>query len=157
LIGPNASRAVPALIALLEDKSTPTGQTPEHDPLFQAIDALAAIGPDAEAAIPDLVKLLAFDRIPNNRSRAVRVQNDTIQNHAAAALAKIGRASVPALIEVLYDGEPGARRHAVTALGKIGPAAQDAVDALAEAGDREADPELRNLAFRAIESIQTRR
>src|SRR5437868_11402616 len=50
---------------------------------------------------------------------------------AAAELVKIGAAAVPALIDVLKEGDAFAKGHAAQALGRIGPAAKEAAPALA--------------------------
>src|SRR5437764_15338069 len=50
---------------------------------------------------------------------------------AAGELVKFGAAAVPALIDVLKEGDGFAKSHAAQALGRIGPAAKKAVAPLA--------------------------
>src|SRR5437660_8695228 len=52
---------------------------------------------------------------------------------AAAELVKFGAAAVPALIDVLKEGDGFAKSHAAQALGRIGPDAKAAAQPLAEA------------------------
>ncbi len=52
---------------------------------------------------------------------------------AAQALARFGAAAVPALVDVLKEGDAFARGHAAQALGLIGAPAKDAAEPLAEA------------------------
>src|SRR2546423_940108 len=52
---------------------------------------------------------------------------------AAGELVKFGAAAVPALIDVLKEGDGFAKSHAAQALGRIGPGAKEAVSALGEA------------------------
>src|SRR5438105_9814709 len=52
---------------------------------------------------------------------------------AAAELVKFGAAAVPALIDVLKEGDAFAKGHAAQALGRIGLAAKGAVGPLGEA------------------------
>src|SRR5437660_6108140 len=52
---------------------------------------------------------------------------------AAGELVKFGAAAVPALIDVMKEGDGFAKSHAAQALGRIGPAAKEAVAILGEA------------------------
>jgi HEAT repeat protein len=87
-----------------------------------AARVLGDIGPEAEAAVPILQEQLK-----------VRDYHGKVQSATANALAKIGAAAVPALIEVLKDKDASARLAAASALGKLGPAAKDAAPVLTQA------------------------
>jgi HEAT repeat protein len=86
--------------------------------------ALGNIGPDAAPAIPALRTALLNSR-----------ENKEVQEAAAAALGKMGKGGVEALIAVLKDSnkEPDVRRKAVESLGLIGPDAKSAIKPLVEA------------------------
>jgi hypothetical protein len=76
----------------------------------------------------------------------------TEQETAAAALGRIGRAAVPALIQTLGHRDPQVRRQAALVLARIGPDAADAVPELIELlGD--ADKDVRTAAARALGQI----
>jgi HEAT repeat protein len=97
-IGPPA---VPALRDLLAH--------PREDVRLNAAIALLEIGPAAREAAGDL---------------AARLQGASdVRPAAAKALARIGAAAVPLLIEKLEDGPGGVRYTAALALGEIGPPA----------------------------------
>src|SRR5262249_6315528 len=67
---------------------------------------------------------------------AIKEQADHLKqgdSRAAAALVKFGAAAVPALIDVLKEGDAFAKGHAAQALGRIGPTAKQAAGALADA------------------------
>lgn len=76
----------------------------------------------------------------------------TEQETAAAALARIGRAAVPSLIQTLGHRDAQVRRQAALVLARIGPDAADAVPELTELLD---DPEesVRKAAARALGQI----
>jgi protein kinase-like protein/HEAT repeat protein/Armadillo/beta-catenin-like repeat-containing protein len=72
---------------------------------FMAAAALGRIGPAAEAAVPDL--LAALD-------------DEAAGNEAAESLVRIGRAAVPALLEMMKSGDEKVRVQAATTLTRIG-------------------------------------
>ena len=122
--------AVPALVRLLRDESTPVSG--------DALNALASLGPRARAAVPDLVAMLQ-DRDGTKRS------------YAASILGAIGpdaAAAVPALTAMLRDPNRGLARMAAAALARIGGPAVlgDAV--------RSADPRLRESGFAGVASAR---
>jgi HEAT repeat protein len=137
-IGPDAKPAVAALVALVKSPG------PEAAP---AIDALGAIGPAAKEAVPELVKVL------QTKSRPAGPQPPRV--NAAVALGQIGgKEAVAALTEALKDKDRGGivAVHAAEALGKIGPAAKEAVAALQEA--TAGDTPLSVAARQALGEIQ---
>lgn len=78
---------------------------------------LGILGPQAESAVSALGQAL------QGRDRAVGIE-------AATALAHVGKASVPILIEALKDKNVEVRHAAVYALGEIGAEAESAVPLL---------------------------
>jgi len=95
--GSRSSAAVQALAEALADA----------DPRvrFMAAAALGRIGPAAEAAVPDL--LAALD-------------DGAAGNEAAESLVRIGKAAVPALLEMMKTGDEKVRAQAATTLTRIG-------------------------------------
>lgn len=111
-MGPEASAAVPVLIAIL--------QRPVENPLVRAgsATALGRVGRGAREAVPALIRYLM-------EGGALNVEA------AAEALGKIGEpAAVPFLARYLERSEPAIARKVATALGEIGPAAFEAVPLL---------------------------
>lgn len=107
----DASRAVPALVAALE-------QPPVH---WQAALALSEIGPTAAPAIPALLSKLEGE-IAHRPART--------PPSAALALAKLGPRAVPGLAALLEHRQPGVRVAAALALGGHGPEASPALPGL---------------------------
>jgi HEAT repeat protein len=113
-LGPAAKDAVEDLAAALKKETDPNVRR-------NVIVALGKIGPDARKAIPEL--LTALVKTPPNRA------------DAAAALARVGKASVRALANFLVKSEteykdPDLRNHCLEALKNIGPDAAEAVPVL---------------------------
>jgi HEAT repeat protein len=75
-----------------------------------------------------------------------------IWERAARALANIGEAAVPGLIECLETPIPAVRTEAARALREIGPAAKAAVPALEKALNDE-NAEVRSAAAQALKDI----
>lgn len=71
---------------------------------------------------------------------------------AADALARIGPAAVPALMQALDSKEPYVRERAAQAFARMGPEASAAVPALTRAL-RDGDPDVRRAAARALGQI----
>jgi HEAT repeat protein len=98
-VGPRSSEAVQALAQALAD--------PDGRVRFMAAAALGRIGPAAQAAVPAL--LAALD-------------DEAAGNEAAESLVRIGKAAVPALLEMMKTGEEKVRVQAATTLTRIGAA-----------------------------------
>jgi HEAT repeat protein len=84
---------------------------------------------------------------------ALRDDDATARELAAAALAKMGEAAaeaVPALGQALSDRSPLVRRNAALALTRVGPEARKAFRPLVRALDPKEPPEVRVFAARAI-------
>ncbi|MFQ5796483.1 MAG: HEAT repeat domain-containing protein [Candidatus Bipolaricaulia bacterium] len=148
MIGPDARDAIPSLTEALRDES--------EGVRFTSAFVLGKIGPDAHDAVPGLIEVLRGDVDWRVRLRA------------AWALAEIGpdamgpdtwdtvlQDAIPPLIEVLENMAAPAimRQDAAFALGKIGPAAKDAIPALIEAV-QDPDAEVRSAAVEALKKIR---
>lgn len=72
-----------------------------------------------------------------------------VQQSAADALAKIGVAAVPTLLEALENKDPTVRARAASALARMGPTASSAVPALTKALS-DPDEDVRRNAARAL-------
>jgi HEAT repeat protein len=87
------------------------------------VQALGRMGPAAKGAVPALiVEAKRLEDEPN-------VKLD-VSAEAAGALTKIGSPAVPALIELLQQGDISQRQGAAWALGEMGGQAKDAVPLL---------------------------
>jgi HEAT repeat protein len=139
-LGPAAKGALPELIKALDDS--------DKQVWANAFSAIAAIGPGAAEAIPRLVD--AFD---SKKSREAR-ERDRAQKlmRAAHALASIGDAARPALIEALKSNDTGLRLGAAKALGEMGARSGDAIPALIE-NVGHADEELRTEIIETLALI----
>jgi HEAT repeat protein len=164
-IDPEARVAMPALLKALEDQN--------NDVRRAAADALAHFG---DKAVPDLIK--ALDGSPLLRTEALHAlgvigadakdavepvkalflgkisPNEDFRLNAAVAaaqtLAKIGKASLPALSEGLKSDDSGLRKTAVDAIGQLGT---DGVPTLIDAtGDKNTD--VRRLAVQRLASMR---
>jgi len=137
-IGPTAQAALPSLRRFLRDKELE----------IAAAEAIARIspapGPARREAIEVLVRawrrggeerraaLEAFSRIGPAAEDAIPALARAVPEAGAPeALASIGPAAVPALIESLRSGDRATREAAMRALARIGPAARDAVPLVA--------------------------
>ncbi len=107
---------------------------------FTAVNALMRAGPEARPAVPGLVKLLAADGSPLRflapialsrvgadavpaLRKALESGTASVRAGAALALGLIGaeaKPAGPALVGMLMDKDPSAKRNAATALGQIG-------------------------------------
>jgi HEAT repeat protein len=147
-IGPQAKRAVPALVRLLEDDDSgvrvnaaaalwqiardPRGIDALEEAIrqgtytepYKAAVALGRLGPDAETAVPVLIAALGH-------------ADEDVRRASARALGQIGPAAIPAVQQALAAPQEPVRRYAVQALGWIGP---PALPALIEALDNNDAP-----------------
>lgn len=104
-----AVAAIPELAPLLAD--------PHRDVRLYSIWAFQSFGASAGKAVPELIAALETEQAAD----------------VAGALAKVGEAAVPALIDKVHMGGIDARIYAAQALGDIGPAAKPAVKVLVAA------------------------
>ena len=120
LAGEDAA-AVAAQLAETLEKRCPLAREShpyELDSCSAGLDTLALMGPEANGAVPSLVRLVGERRWSSNlRHRAIQ---------ATGSFGERARGAVPALRECLHAG-PDESVAAVLALGKLGPAAIDAV------------------------------
>jgi len=139
-LGPAAKSALPELIKALDDS--------DKQVWTNALGAIAAIGPGATEAIPRLMQ--AFD---SRRGGDMR-QRDKAQMlmRAANALACIGDAARPALIQALKSSDTGMRLGAAKALGGMGAQSRDAIPELIE-NLGHTDEELRGEVIGALALI----
>lgn len=88
-----------------------------------------------------------------SRLRVVRAFRDWgVRETAADALARIGDAAVPSLVETLEDPDREVRAQAARALARMGPRAEPAIPALIAALN-DSDKEVRMGAARALGQI----
>ena len=104
-------------------------------------------GPPAEA--PATALLAALDD-PNRWVRYYTI--DTLGYFGAD-----GAPAAKRLAEFVAAPDPFARRHAIEALGRIGPEARDAVEALEKAAAEDPDLEIRSSASKALKQIEVER
>ena len=109
-IGPDAKVAVPVLIELLKDE--------DEDVWRAATIALGQMGSDAKASIPALAD--------------VKRSGKDSSCYAFDAMADIGSAAVPTLIDFLKDKDQHVRHDAAFALARTGPEARAAIPTLLE-------------------------
>jgi serine/threonine protein kinase/HEAT repeat protein len=130
-MGPAAEEAVRALVEAMEDA--------EDSVRWEAAKALGRIGPAARAAVPALAAALAEDDdVLRNAAatalgmlgadaqkavpaliRSLRGSSDAAPDAAMETLVKLGRSSVPALIEALNEDDPQIRSRAAQALTRV--------------------------------------
>lgn len=108
-----------------------------------AARSLAIVGPEADGALPALEGEL--------HDPEVRVRLDV-----AAALAHIGRESLPVLMRALQDADPEVRHAAAYGLGELGLEAQPAIPLLTQAL-QDQDQQVRSAAAYSLKIIQPRR
>jgi HEAT repeat protein len=165
-IGQFAERAIPALMARLEDDNdrvrwaaagTLGAMRGKAEPAIPALIAalkdkdakvrgaaamaLSLIGPAAKAAIPALIEAL--------RDATFSQQVDYAR--ALAAFGPAAKDAVPVLVEIMPKSKDIAAASMATALGAIGPDAKDAVPALLKAINR--GDQTKSAAFIALGKI----
>jgi HEAT repeat protein len=123
----------------LAEEFTGRGQFIPHETV-EAIETLGALGPAASEVAPVLIARLGEPEV----SRA-----------AAEALRKIGKSSVPGLVQTLTSEDWYLRLKAVEVLGALGPEAVEALPALeALAGDQDQQVDVSRAAGAALKKIQ---
>jgi HEAT repeat protein len=112
----SAEKYAPGLREQLRDKDQEARQ--------QAAMALAALGEGEQAVIDELLAGMGRRSPPGYSSQPERARN------AMAALVKLEKKAVPALIKAMDNKEYASRDLALEALGLIGPAAKEALPAI---------------------------
>ncbi len=152
-------------------------EAPEEAARSEAAEKLTRLGPDAQAAAVPLVRacgdpsesvsewaVAALEELGQPRSADVEALaslasdgNPDVAYWAVTLLGRLQQEAAPAvdaLVAVLCEAaETSVRQRAAWALGKIGPPAATALEALRQAATAE-DPRLARLAQRAIEQIR---
>jgi len=166
-IGPAAKDAVPALIQHITESNRYRKKSKQNLGQYQwtlkntlitlresditwGASALGKIGPDAKDAVPKLLSLL----------QGIKDEEFNLNKHVLVeALGGIGAASsasVPTLIQLLKDPNADVRLVTIVALGKMGPAAQEAkvnLEAIAKYADSE---QVKSAAKTAISKISSK-
>ncbi|MCM2372732.1 HEAT repeat domain-containing protein [Aporhodopirellula aestuarii] len=148
-IGPGAEAATPMLVKLLENSELRS----------KAMLTLGRIGPIPPDAVPLLLKMIDEEENVWNRrellqncrvirspeavpqliqlwkKRGSKQESDPVQAFCAEALVKIGKPSVPVLIEVIEDQNVHLRIGAVEMLSQIGTDAKAAIPTLTDIFD----------------------
>jgi HEAT repeat protein len=140
-VGTRAVSAAPALAALLEE----TLGAEDHGALAAAlVSALADMGPAAGTAVPALLEAL--------ERGGAELREASVE--ALGSLVRDPKMLVPALVRIVKDDESSSvRRAAVSALGDVGPEAEDAIPVLLSLLDREYE---RRGAYDAVRRIGPR-
>lgn len=110
-----------------------------------ALGALGRLGSAAHEVLPEIAA--ARERDTNSHARLLAVI-------AAASAAGQSDAAVPMLTSALADIDPIVRRAAVDALGKLGPTARVAEDALTARAD-DPDADVQSAAGQALAAVRT--
>jgi HEAT repeat protein len=148
-IGPDASEAIPGLLAALKDSdphvravvAKSLGGVVPKESCGEAVEALAAVlkeGGLVGAAAARAISKFGAKGAPALPAllEAMKDKDSTVRWEAGRTVGKIGAAAksaVPALVEQMKDEAPLVREHAAEALGDIGPEAMDGVPALINA------------------------
>ena len=136
-VGPEAREAIPALRDLLKDRESNYRQL--------ALEALINIGPEEKGVLPVVIEKLNDRGAPG------------LAGIAADGLGKFGaraKEAVPALIDILRNGDESNSVRAARALGNIGPDARAAIPALSEWAKGKGETE-RSVATEAIKKIDS--
>jgi len=161
--GDQATGAVPELIAALRDG--------HQEVRLEAAHTLGNIGPGAGQAVPALILACESDLWLPGREAGQALERICTADHidAIAALLKaergfirwragrilegIGGPAVPALVRALDGGPVESRWQAADTLGRIGPAAKQAVPALQAMSQAATEASLRRVATEALDRI----
>ncbi|MFW5877739.1 MAG: HEAT repeat domain-containing protein [bacterium] len=141
--GPAGAVVLPALIETLSDKSLRV--------VREAAWTLDALGP--EYAGKALTELLEWLTVETSEFGSLSSQFDTISS-IAGAIVTIGEPAIPGLTELLSHHLVETRARSAGILGRIGPAAEEAVPKLRELLDDENENDaVRKQAYHALEHI----
>jgi HEAT repeat protein len=121
---------VPSLVKALTDKDN------DEVDKSHAVEVLGNIGPGAEEAVPALA--------------AVAMTDDDLRDEAADALAKIGPAGLPALLEMARSEQEHFRVIAYSAMGKAGRVDEKLIEVLSSAAAEDPEEFGRAVAVTAL-------
>jgi HEAT repeat protein len=177
-IGPAAKGALPGLLSALDDASS-SERSSADDFHAEALVAIALIGPQDPAVVKKCTAMLQSEneRVRRTATYALGKAGASAKPAAAALRGQLGsddemlrvvtlwallqitpqdpqivKAAIPGLIKALEDQRPLVRLEATLALGRLGPKAAAAKDALAQLAD-DPDEAIRQAAAEAIEKI----
>lgn len=134
MLGHVAQPAVPALVEAMKDD--------DENVRMCAVRALGTILQEAGGVLPALAQALT------DRSA------DVAQSAAMVLAETGGRQAVPTLMDALHHEIASVRAKAAWALGKIGPAAIDAIPALEETS-KDGDSDVREMSEWAVSRIES--
>ena len=132
--------------------------------MWPPCECLPNAGPSVDAVLPDVIKLLQDEQVivrieaaRPEQDRAIPVEAvtysgprpDPALSHLPGRSHGIPNEAIPALIQLLRDKDPTARRVAAEAMGQTGPEAEEAVRLLLQDGD----PQVRDAGSAALERI----
>jgi HEAT repeat protein len=137
ILGDSAKDALPALIAIYEEKISPESQS-------ATAYALGFIGPAAQKAIPQLLP----DVTNSNKALSLSVV------WSLGRICSAPEVAVPALVEALDDTDRGIRWEAAYALRNFGTNASAAVPALLKARNTQ-DKLIKGMAAEALTAIDS--
>jgi hypothetical protein len=142
----DGSQAAPQDAALLSAKLDLARAV--HESLVSELDTLQA---ELARAYQEIEQLREARTARADRQSAEVNLLETISGNV---LSRIGRDAVPALCEALLDADPVVRRWAANVLGRIGPDAGEAVDALTAVALADADSTVQAAAQAALLVIE---
>ena len=177
-IGPPAKQALPALVAALDDAAS-TERSSADEFHAEVLAAIALIGPQDAALIKKCMAMLnsEHDRVRRTATYALGKAGPAAKGAVGALRGQLNgddemlrivtlwallqitpddqqviKAAIPGLTKALEDPRPLVRLEAALALGKIGPKAASAKEALEQLGD-DSDEAVRRAAAEALSQI----
>ncbi len=150
LFGPEAQSATPRLVEILKDDQRPLIER------LTTLEALGQIGGSHPRAIPALVETLNL--APLGLPDKTQMEFNALRELAIEAIAVVGpdaKSAIPMLLRLINSPSESTRRKSVTALGRMGAAAQLAVPSLMESLAFDESPAVRDAAETAFARIGT--
>jgi len=130
----------------------PAGENNQPGPNAQVVKAQKPVVPVPVKGLRPAAAALGANDWDRGPFSFPSVQDWSLKETAADALARIGESAVPSLAQALAAPEVSVRLNAARALARIGPEAKSAVPALVTALN-DADPLVRITAARALGQI----
>jgi HEAT repeat protein len=174
-IGPTHPRTLPAVAGALVERSSPSDTQQEFQQTLAmrtaAADILSLFGESAAPAIPSLMRAARDEHEPLRRAAVTTLgktrsmlaldslvdvmlfdESPAVQDAAATAMAELGAGAAPALEQLLEDDDADIRWRCADALRRIGPAARETEDSLANLA-RDPSPLVRVVAAEALWAV----